>query len=215
MSSIRKQFAAKGFDETDWQKHFHQCQQEYIRTKLRCIQLYAAGKSTKDIMSDLGISLKSIRTYIRLYIQLGLATITKPVKRPQSSLLTQTQQSDFKTVLLTSCPQDYGLVGRIWTGSTMQQYLKNTYQIDYKSGIYDLLERLNLSHQKAHADYLNAKPEEQQAFLKEFTHILLKADGQTAVVAYDEFSVCEKPSSYYGWAEKNTRPAIKTNEKKD
>ncbi len=96
----------------------------------------------------------------------------------------------------------------------MRQYLKKSYQVDYKGGIYDLLERLNLSHQKAHADYANAEPAEQKAFLDVFTNTLLETDHQTAVVSFDEFSVSEKPTTYYGWAEKNTRPKVKTNEKK-
>ncbi|MBK8444750.1 MAG: hypothetical protein IPL35_15660 [Sphingobacteriales bacterium] len=39
------------------------------------------------------------------------------------------------------------------------------------------------------------------------------ADDTTAVLMYDEFSISERPTSYYGWAEKNTRPLVVTNEK--
>lgn len=58
-----------------------------------------------------------------------------------------------------------------------------------------------------------ADPVQQRAFLAEFTDTLLAADERTAVVAFDEFSVCERPSASYGWAEKNTRPSFKTDEK--
>jgi hypothetical protein len=93
----------------------------------------------------------------------------------------------------------------------MRNYLKNSYGIVYKSGIYDLLARLNLSHQKAHADY--AKSDEQIAFLDELKNTLLNADKKRAVVKFDEFSVCEKPTPHYGWAEKNTHPKRMTNQK--
>ena len=56
--------------------------------------------------------------------------------------------------------------------------------MDYHSGIYDLLERLNLSHQKAHADYENADPVKQQAFLNEFKESLLTIDNTHTVVVY-------------------------------
>jgi hypothetical protein len=128
--------------------------------------------------------------------------------------LTAEQAAAFKTILLTTCPQDQGLEGRIWTGARMKAYLYNRYQVIYESGIYDLLERLGLSHQKAHADYANADPVEQQALLESFTRTLLASGETTAVVAFDEFSVCEKPTAAYGWAEKNTRPTFKTDEKK-
>jgi hypothetical protein len=64
------------------------------------------------------------------------------------------------------------------------------------------------------ADYANADAVEQQAFLESFTRPLLASGEPTAVVAFDEFSVCEKPPAAYGWADKNTRPTFKTDEKK-
>lgn len=97
----------------------------------------------------------------------------------------------------------------------MCEYLKKTYNVTYASGIYDLLDRLKLSHQKSHADYGNANPSEQRAFMEELKSTILAADGKTAIVKFDEFSVCQKPSSYYGWAEKNTRPTFVTDEKKE
>ncbi|MBK8442380.1 MAG: winged helix-turn-helix domain-containing protein [Sphingobacteriales bacterium] len=95
----------------------------------------------------------------------------------------------------------------------MKAYLKATYGVVYKSGIYDLLERLNLSHQKAHFDYGNADKDKQKAFVTDLKEQLLVADDTTAVLMYDEFSISERPTSYYGWAEKNTRPLVVTNEK--
>ncbi len=59
-----------------------------------------------------------------------------------------------------------------------------------------------------------AKPSEQVAFIKDL-QTLIEADEKTAVIKFDEFSVCQKPSSYYGWAEKNTRPKFVTNEKNE
>lgn len=108
-----------------------------------------------------------------------------------------------------------GLAGNLWTGNLLQAYLKNTYQVAYKSGIYDLLERLQLSHQKAHADYGNAEESEQVAFVAQLKDTLLQANQKRAVVKFDEFSICEKPSTSYAWAEKNTRPRLVTNEKKE
>ena len=96
----------------------------------------------------------------------------------------------------------------------MRVYLHKVYSVAYRSGMYDLLKRLNLSHQKAHSDQGNADPIKQQAFLDTLKDTLLDADETHAVVAFDEFSVCEKPTSYYGWAERNTRPVHVTNEKK-
>jgi transposase len=215
MSYSRKQFLAKGFEEADWQKCFHRYQQAYIRLKLVCVKSYAEGKTPDQIAQECSLSSWSVRQYIAQYLRGGLVKLCQPTRRRQPSLLTVSQAQAFKTVLLTSAPQDQGLEGRIWTGHLMKQYLKNTYQVEYRSGVYDLLERLNLSHQKGHPDYANADADQQQAFLQDFTQTILGADPQTAVVVYDEFSVCEKPTAFYGWAEKNTRPTFQTDEKKE
>ena len=164
--------------------------------------------------STVNIHPQSVRKYINIYISSGFEGLCQEVVRPQISLLSPKQSAEFKEVLLSKRPSEVGLQGNIWTGELMCQYLKQTYQVVYKSGIYDLLERLNLSHQKAHADYGNAKPSEQKTFIEDLKGTLLEADEKTAVVKFDEFSVCEKPSSYYGWAEKNTRPKVVTDEKK-
>lgn len=215
MGYKRIKFDQKGFDEKAYKRFFHQKQAAYIRTKLRSIQLYHQGKEFEAIAETLNIHHQSVRKYINIYIASGFEGLCQEVVRPQGSLLSPEQSAKFKEILLSKRPCEVGFQGNIWTGELMCQYLKETYQVVYKSGIYDLLERLNLSHQKAHADYDNAKLSEQKAFIEDLKDTLLKADGKTAIVKFDEFSVCEKPSSYYGWAEKNTRPKVVTNEKKE
>lgn len=34
------------------------------------------------------------------------------------------------------------------------------------------------------------------------------------ILFFDEFSICNRPSTYYGWAEKNTRPQVPSDESK-
>ena len=215
MGYKRAKFIKKGFDQGEYKKYFSQNQAEYIRIKLRSVKLYNDGNEFETVAKMLLIHQQSVRTYVDVYIKGGFEELCKKVKRPQSSLLIESQSKEFKSVLLSKRPSEVGLVGNIWTGQIMCKYLKGTYNVGYKSGIYDLLERLNLSHQKAHSDYGNAKMEDQRAFIAELKQTLLEADEKSAVVKFDEFSICEKPTSYYGWAEKNTRPKFVTNEKKE
>lgn len=215
MGYIRVKFEQIGFDEDEYKRYFHQKQSEYLRIRLRSVLLYHQGKEFEEISSKLSIHHQSVRKYVNLYILGGFEELCKKILRPQSSQLSEAESVAFKSILLTRRPIDVGLDGNIWTGKIMCQYLKERYGVDYKSGIYDLLERLNLTHQKAHADYGNAKLSEQIAFINDLKETILNADEKTAIVKFDEFSICEKPSSYYGWAEKNSRPKFVTNEKKE
>jgi transposase len=213
MGYSRKQLESKGFDEQAYQKYFSKHQQEHLRIRLRCLKSYFSGGTPQTLGLEFGIHQQTVRIYLQTYLLGGFEALCAPIKRPKSTLLSESQMAAFKTVLLDCRPNEVGLEGNIWTGKLMRQYLQNTYQIEYKSGIYDLLERLGLSHQKAHSDYANAKAEEQQVFLEDLKNTLLQADERTAVVKFDEFSVSSRPSSYYGWAQKNTRPKVKTDEK--
>lgn len=213
MGYSRKQLESKGIDEKAYQKYFAKYQQEHLRVRLRCLQSYFSGGTPKTIGHDFGIHEQTVRIYLQTYVSGGFEALCAPIQRPKPTMLNEDQMAAFKSVLLDCRPNEVGLEGNIWTGKVMRQYLQNTYQITYKSGIYDLLERLGLSHQKAHSDYANAKPEEQQLFLEDLKKTLLQADERTAVAKFDEFSVSSRPSSHYGWAQKNTRPTVKTDEK--
>jgi hypothetical protein len=87
--------------------------------------------------------------------------------------------------------------------------VEKTYSIIYKSDIYDLLTRLKLTHQKAHADYGNAEKEEQIKFFNDLKNSILQANEERIVIKYDEFSISEKPTSSYGWAETKYSPQIR------
>ena len=215
MGYNRKKFEARKYEASVYPRYFHNNQKEYIRIRLRCVNAYAAGMEYKEISKKYNISEQTCRTYINMYIKGGFEELCEPMKRKQPTLLTEEQEQSFKTVLLNKRPEEVGLQGNIWTGELMRQYLERTYDVRYKSGIYDLLERLGLTHQRAHSDYGNADPEEQRVYLEKLTDSLLSADEQTAVVKFDEFSVSERPGNYYGWAEKNTRPRVVTDEKKE
>lgn len=214
MGKLRQKFEQKGFDEKEYQSYFHQNQSEYIRKKLRIIKLYHEKMETKQLSKELNVNIQSINKYVNTYISGSFKLLCQKNERPRESFLTAEQSLEFKKIILSKRPFEVGLEGNIWTGKIMCEYLEKTYSITYKSGIYDLLYRLNLTHQKAHADYGNADQEEQIKFFNDLKNSILQANEERIVIKFDEFSISEKPTSYYGWAEKNTRPKVITNEKK-
>lgn len=214
MTTIRREFEQRGFDEVQYAIFFAKNNAEHLRKKLRTILLYHQQVKVPRIALLLSLGEKTVRTYLATYTEKGFEGLCEKIKRTKESRLTEQQQLLFKELLVTKRPDEVGLLGNIWTGKIMCQYLAATFGVYYRAGIYDLLHRLGLTHQKAHADYGNAKQEQQQAFLEDLKSTVLQADQQQAVVFFDEFSVCEKPTAYYGWAAKNTRPTVVTNEKK-
>lgn len=215
MPSIRSQFTARGFDAQEYRRFVHRHQEEYLRIKLRCVEYYAEGQDFPTLSAKLNIHWQTARAYINQYLVGGFAGLCQTYQRPRDGRLSKEQEQAFTKVLLQSSPRDHGLDGNIWTGAQMCLYLEKTHSITYKSGIYDLLERLGLSHQRAHADYGNADPAAQAVYIQELTDTLARANDTHMVLSFDEFSVGAVPTPFYGWAKKNTRPTVKTDEKKE
>lgn len=162
MNSLRPAFAKRGLDAQEWQRQMHRHPQEYIRRKLRTIRLYAQPLDIPTICDRLPISLSTARRYITPYSQKGFEGLCAAEKRVRTTRLTAQQETDFKKTLLTTRPCDHQLEGSIWTGQRLKAYRLATDQVKYSGGIYDLLQRLDLSHQKAQADYGHADPAQQQ-----------------------------------------------------
>ena len=192
---------------------FNDTSREYIRKRLRAIKLFAENTAVATICQTLSLNKNTFYLFINLYLNEGFEGLCRLAVRPKPTLLSLQQELSFKHTILTKAPFECALEGNIWNGKLMRELIKREFAVDYKSGIYDLLNRLNLSHQKAHADYQNASRDEQIEFLEDFKQVLLDSDEQNATLTFDEFSIQNKPTAGYGWAERNTRPRVKTDEK--
>jgi transposase len=78
---------------------------------------------------------------------------------------------------LTQRPSDYGIERQMWTGAILSEVIFQRFEVRLKdSRIYELLDELGLSYQRAHRDYANAEVEAQ----KEWVEIVKKTAIATA-----------------------------------
>jgi putative transposase len=215
MKSQKSLFESKGFSLSEYKRYFHNHQQEHIRKHLRIIEAFSRHLSRAEVASALHIGENTVRLTINKYLQGGFDAVVAPIKRKQPTLLSKTQEAEFKEIILQKSPSDYLFDAHIWTGRLMVELVEKKYQVRYTlNGIYALLKRLGLTHQKAHADYAEADPQKQKEFMAQFEENLLREPTTTSFVFADEFSISTKPTLAYAWAEKNTRPKVVTSEKK-
>lgn len=165
-----------------------------MRKRLNVVKAYHAGEDFDAIRAQQGVSVQSARKYVNEFIEGGIEYLCRKTVRNQPGKLTAIQEAAFKTTLLTKKPKDAGMEGNIWTGRLMRDHIRHTYGVSYKGGIYDLLERLNLSHQKAHSDYGNASKDDQQRYIEDLRKTLLESGEDTAVLKFDEFSIGQQPT---------------------
>lgn len=161
----------KPFDADQWQQLYYRNQQQYIRRRLKAIQLLDQGNSRIQVCEQIGCSYDTLTNWLRKYLQGGLKALVSPIRHQKSSRLSLEQQQQLKEMILTQRPTDYGIERQMWTGAIISKVIAQHFEVELKdSRIYELLKELGLSYQRAHRDYANANPKAQ----KEWVNIIKK-----------------------------------------
>lgn len=157
----------KPFDADKCQKLYYRHQQEYIRHRLKAIQLLHQGNSRIQVCEQVGCSYDTLTSWLRKYLQGGLKALVSPIKHQKPSRLTPEQQQQLKKMILTQRPTDYGIERQMWTGAILSEVIAQCFKVQLKdSRIYELLDKLGLSYQRAHRDYANADPKAQKEWVE-------------------------------------------------
>lgn len=150
-----------------WQKLYYKHPQAYLRQRLLAIKYLWEGKSRPEVTQLLGCNYKSLTKWIDKFLEGGLQKLAQPITHQVRSRLKPEQQLELKKMLLEQKPTDYGIDRYIWTGKIISQVIHSRWGVTLKdTRIYEIIEQLNLSHQKAHRDYANADKSLQQQFVE-------------------------------------------------
>jgi transposase len=140
---------------------FHDNQKEYIRKKLRfiasCVDL-SLNFSRPQLASKYKLH-ERYDTWIDRFLTGGLVKLCKPTTRKIENRISDIQKQELAQIILTQIPKDHGIDRNLWTAEVIIELIKTKWNVDYKdSRIYEILDQLGLSHQKAHRDYANSDP---------------------------------------------------------
>jgi transposase len=167
MMSRTKKFRQIQPDWDLWQKLYYKHPQAYIRQRLLAIKYLWEGKSRREVTQLIGCNYKSLTKWIDKFLEGRLQKLTEPITHQVPSRLKAEQQLELKKMLLEQKPTDYGIDRYIWTGKIISQVIDSRWGVTLKdTRIYEILEQLNLSHQKGHRDYANADQRLQQQFVE-------------------------------------------------
>ena len=155
-----------------WQKLYYKHQQDYIRKRLLALKYLHEGKSRLQVCSLIGCKYNTLTSWIDKYLEGGLSGLVAPIThRNAPQRLSPEQKQELKQIILEQCPRDYGITRNIWTGEIIIAVIQIKWNIAFKSSrIYEILDEVGLSYQRAHRDYANADEAEQ----KEFVEVLKK-----------------------------------------
>jgi transposase len=160
-------FKEKPFDLDQWKKFYYRNQQQYIRNRLEAVKLLHQGQRRSQVCEAIGCTYETLASWIDLYLIGGLSELVRPIRHQKPSRLSKEQQEQLKTMVLTQRPTDYGIERQMWTGELLSQVILTRFDVQLKdSRIYELLDELGLSYQRAHRDYANADPKAQTEWVK-------------------------------------------------
>jgi len=158
---------AKPLDVSAWAKMYYKHQQHHIRRRLEAIKQVLEGKTRQDVVDSIGCSRQSLITWIDQYCEGGLEALCQPIESKRKQKLDDQKKHELKRMLLEQRPTDYGIDQELWTANIIIEVMQKRWDIELKdSRVYEILEEMGLSHQKAHRDYVNASPEAQQQFVE-------------------------------------------------
>jgi len=171
METKTEKFRALGKDEAFLKKLKSKNKQEYIRKRVKAIEMLWNDKSRLEVTRALPCTYATLDRWISFIIERGLEKGLKELLSPRTfqkkQALSPKQKEELKEIVLGSKPQDHGIDRNLWTGEIICELVKNKWDITLKdSRIYVILHELGLSYQKAHRDYAEADKDKQKEFAK-------------------------------------------------
>ena len=165
--NLTERFKLIELDKQQWQRLYYRNQQGYIRQRLSAIRYLSEGKSRAEVCLLMGCIDLTLSRWMKQYIDKGLEGLVEPIKHEVKSRLSPEQQQEIKRMILEERPTKHEIDREIWTGKIIALVINKKWGVELKtSRIYEILDELNLSHQKAHRDYANADPQNQKEFVE-------------------------------------------------
>jgi transposase len=165
-----------GFTPTNLRKYEKKQTNAHLRVRITAVRLVMEGRMGKEVAHLCNLHRQSVSTYVKKFNEGGMdALLDRKYGTGRKCFLTEDQQMELKTVMLTSSPSDHGLGCAVsWTTPVIREYLKNTYDIRMSlTGILRMLWRLGLSYTRPTYVLAKADPEKQRVFRQEI-HLIKK-----------------------------------------
>lgn len=168
-------------DRDLWKKLYYRHQEQRLRRRLLALKALWDGATLADVCRTQNVARPTLERWIDAYLHGGFDRLLAPEHRAVPQALSATRRRILRYVVLHKTPAEYGLEQYQWTAPLIRQWLEQKWQIHLGEGrIYQLLDELGLSHQRAHRDYQPAQPAQQAAFVQELKKKQLNAQ-QTAL----------------------------------
>lgn len=129
--------------------------------RLHAILLVAQGMSAAEVARLLGDSPRTVAYWVKQFNEVGLAGLVEAERPGRPSRLSEEQLDEIDRVL-RGRPMDHGLMGNIWDGKTLSEYIKRQWKV--KLGVRQcqrIFRQLGFRMRKPRPKIASADPERQ------------------------------------------------------
>lgn len=147
-----------------------------IGVRLYAVYQVSLGQSSRKLEELYHTSFKQITNWVHRFEQEGLEGLKDKAGRGRKSGLSQDQLERLSLLLLNEPPTDYGYNSDTWTGPMVIDWIGEKFGVTYKKAqIYNIMNRLGFSYQKAKGFYPEADKVAQETFKED----LKKTSGRS------------------------------------
>ena len=184
------------------------------RCKIRLLAMLhlQEGKSYTEIAGLLKVERHTVSEWYNRFLLEGIDGLSDKPRSGRKPTLPSSEEANFKKVVLELQKERKG--GRV-KGEDVRQMLKSQFGAEYSlSGVYDLLNRLNIVWITGRSRHPEADAESQRDFKEHFVEKakeVLPEDVEPETVDVwfeDEARVGQRGTTTRIWAEKGTRPVV-------
>lgn len=164
-----KKFLELGENKPLLDKLQRRTQKEYLKKRLRIVELLWDRKTPKEIIEKINVRRTIIQQIMNQFVDKGvdegLKHLAQPAKRSRDGKLSLDQQSSIISMICNESPRDYGYVQNTFTGKILVEIIYKKYGVSITDQtVYNMLKKQGFSYQKAHRDYELADPKQQHEY---------------------------------------------------
>ncbi|MFC6716702.1 IS630 family transposase [Halovalidus salilacus] len=176
---------------------------------------YKNGVPQSELAEWYGVERKTIYNWLkRLDTDESLEqAVTDAHRSGRKRKLSETEQEQFEATVHGS-PAEVGLDAPAWTPALVQQYLAETYDVEYSlPSCRRLLKEAGLSYQKPRRTVAESDADAQETFRKEFKKKRRELDATVVCIDQTKKSVQVEPRA--AWFPRGTRPSVELSGQRD
>jgi transposase len=147
-----------------------------IGIRLYAVYQVALGQPSRKLEELYQTSFKQITNWVHRFEQEGVEGLKDKPGRGRKPSLSPEQMAALSDLLLNGSPVDYGYNTETWTGPVLIDWVGKSFGVEFKKAqIYNIINQLGFSYQKAKGFY----PEADEKAQEDFKEGLKKTSGKS------------------------------------